>query len=131
MTVEIFQGQIPKLASLNDVNVTSQYITCVQRRETWEPHLDTEGLLSRCQQAIFGSRQICSLINQIFSIFPGNKHIALEQIISLAQQCKKEWKRKVFFNYTFWKQGVGGFPNPIKYPLYSTTNDWIRARVSL
>jgi hypothetical protein len=26
---------------------------------------------------------------------------------------------------------VGGFPNPIKYPLYSTTNDWIRARVSL
>jgi hypothetical protein len=24
---------------------------------------------------------------------------------------------------------VGGFPNPIKYPLYSTTNDWIRARV--
>lgn len=94
MTVEFFQGQIPKLASLNDVNVTSQYITCVQRRETWEPHLDTEGLLSRCQQAIFGSRQICSLINQIFSIFPGNKHIALEQIISLAQQCKKEWKRK-------------------------------------
>lgn len=57
---------------------------------TWTP----KAYLSRCQQAIFGIRQICSLINQIFAIFPGNKHIALEQIISLAQQCKKEWKRK-------------------------------------